>query len=134
MKHLTVVAAILIYNEHILCAQRSAAKYEYISFKYEFPGGKLEPGENPKEALHRELIEEMDLDIPLDSMIYFHTINHQYPDFKITMESYICNIASRNVNSKEHVAIQWLDLKSLRSLDWAEADIPIVEKLVERGF
>lgn len=130
MKELNVVAAILIYNNKILCAQRAEGKYEYISYKYEFPGGKLEAGESPEEALHRELIEEMDVNVDINKMQYFYTVNHEYPDFKIKMQSFICNVENTNVNLKEHVSITWLEKKQLNTLDWAAADLPIVEKLM----
>lgn len=131
MKELNVVAAILIYNNKILCAQRAEGKYEYISYKFEFPGGKLEEGETPEEALHRELIEEMDVDIDIDNMEFFHTVNHQYPDFKITMRSFICYVKNDKINLKEHVSIKWLEKNELNTLEWAAADWPIVEKLKE---
>nr|WP_315024351.1 (deoxy)nucleoside triphosphate pyrophosphohydrolase [uncultured Aminipila sp.] len=130
MKELNVVAAILIYNNKILCAQRAEGKYEYISYKYEFPGGKLEAGESPEEALHRELIEEMDVNVDINKMKYFNTVNHEYPDFKIKMQSFICNVENANINLKEHVSIKWLEKNQLNTLDWAAADLPIVEKLM----
>ncbi len=130
MKELNVVAAILIYNDKILCAQRAEGKYEYISYKYEFPGGKLEAGESPEEALHRELIEEMDVNVDINKMQYFYTVNHEYPDFKIKMQSFICKVQNTNVNLKEHASIKWLEKNQLNVLDWAEADLPIVEKLM----
>lgn len=132
MKELNVVAAILIYNNKILCAQRAEGKYEYISYKYEFPGGKLEKGESPEEALHRELIEEMDVNVDINDMQYFYTVEYEYPDFKIKMHSYICNVASDKINLKEHVAVKWLENSQLKKLDWAAADLPIVEKLMKR--
>ncbi len=130
MKELNVVAAILIYNNKILCAQRAESKYEYISYKYEFPGGKLEEGESPEEALHRELIEEMDVNVDINNMQYFYTVEHEFPDFKIKMHSYICNVASDKINLKEHVAVKWLENSQLKKLDWAAADLPIVERLM----
>lgn len=131
MKHLEVVAAIIIYNNKILCARRPVGKFDYVSLKFEFPGGKVEPGENTKEALHRELIEEMDVNIDMDSMEFFHTVQYQYPDFFIRMHSFVCKTTNNKINLKEHVEIQWLSLDKLDSLDWAPADIPIVKKLME---
>lgn len=134
MKHIEVAAAILIYNNKILCAQRGAGKQEYISYKYEFPGGKLEEGESGKEALRRELIEEMDLDINIERMKSFHTVNYKYPDFEITMYSFICPMDEQEINLKEHINIKWLNVELLHTLDWAAADLPIVEKLMQEGI
>lgn len=130
MKELNVVAAILIYNNKILCAQRAEGKYEYISYKYEFPGGKLEQGESSEEALNRELMEEMDVNVDINDMQYFYTVDYEYPDFKIKMHSFICNVDNDNINLKEHNAIKWLEKDQLNTLDWAAADLPIVEKLM----
>lgn len=132
MKELNVVAAILIYNNKILCAQRSEGKFDYISYKYEFPGGKLEKGESPEEGLHRELIEEMDVNVDINKMQYFNTVDHEYPDFKIKMHSFICDVEDDKINLKEHNAIKWLKKEQLNTLDWAAADLPIVDELINR--
>jgi 8-oxo-dGTP diphosphatase len=134
MKHLEVSAAILIYKDYLLCTQRGEGKYKYVSFKYEFPGGKIEPGESPKEALMRELSEEMDVDIRTESMQFFYTVNHKYPDFEITMHSFICPMKSVAFNLKEHIDYKWMNIDNLDSLDWAPADIPIVRELKKKGL
>lgn len=131
MKHLDVVAAIIIYNQQILCMQRDKTKQDYISYKYEFPGGKIESGETRPEALMRELIEEMNISLEIAEEDFFMTVNHTYPDFELTMYSYICYVDSQEFVRKEHVDHKWLYSEALHSLDWAEADIPIVEKLME---
>ena len=113
--------------------QRGKVKYDYISFKYEFPGGKIEPGENPKEALSRELLEEMAIDINMSDMQFFYTVNHKYPDFEITMHSYICPMKSDRFDLLEHVDYQWMSLQDLGGLDWAPADLPIVKELMKKG-
>jgi 8-oxo-dGTP diphosphatase len=129
MKHIIVVAAIIRYGNKILCMQRNSSKHTYLSYKYEFPGGKVELGETHEAALKREIKEELDLDIALDKE--FITVDHEYPDFKLTMHSWLCTAPSLEFTLKEHVAFQWLPVGELRSLDWAAADIPIVEKLME---
>ncbi len=130
---LEVSGAILVNNGEILCAQRNKGKYEYVSYKYEFPGGKIEQGETAAEALHRELIEEMEVDIPIDSMKHFYTVEHTYPDFNIRMHCYICNMKERRIVLKEHVNAVWKSLQSIGELDWAAADRPVVEALIKRG-
>ena len=128
MKHLNVVAGIICHGDEILCMQRPASKYEYISLKYEFPGGKIEPGESKVEALKRELIEEMDMEVEVGEP--FLTVNHAYPDFELTMHSYICKVNKKDFVMKEHNDFKWLKKENLLQLDWAMADKPIMEKLM----
>jgi len=130
-KKVEVVAGILCFNNEILCVQRQKNKYNYISEKFEFPGGKIEAGETKKEALKRELLEELNISPIIKS--YFTTVIHQYPDFELTMHSFICETKSKNLTLNEHIALEWLTLDELKKLDWAAADIPIVEKLVKNG-
>jgi 8-oxo-dGTP diphosphatase len=131
MKHLEVVAAIIIYNKMILCMQRGKARYEYLSYKYEFPGGKIENGETKQEALMRELREEMNISVEIFDEDFFLTVHHTYPDFEITLHSFICSVESQEFVRREHVDHKWLYPEALKSLDWAKADIPIVEKIME---
>jgi 8-oxo-dGTP diphosphatase len=128
MKHYTVVAAIIKYDSKILCMQRNTNKHQYLSYKYEFPGGKVEAGESNEAALLREIKEELDLVITVEKE--FVTVEHEYPDFRITMHSYLCTSSTPEFILKEHVAFQWLNNSELKSLDWAAADIPIVDKLM----
>lgn len=131
MKHLDVVAAIIIYNKQILCMQRGQAKYEYVSYKYEFPGGKIENGETKAEALMRELREEMNISLRISDEDHFITVHHAYPDFEITLHSYLCPVESKEFVRREHVDHKWMYSHELSSLAWAEADLPIVEKIME---
>lgn len=128
MKKIEVVAAIIIYNDLILCAQRDKNSLIYISNKFEFPGGKIEQGETKKEALKRELIEELNIEPNINDL--FLSVIHQYPDFELTMHSFICEPTSMNVSLNEHISYQWLPKEKLSKLDWAAADLPIVEKLM----
>lgn len=128
MKHIEVVAAIIKYQDKILCVQRGKGKYDYISLKYEFPGGKVEKGESLTEAIVREIQEELSLDIKVENP--FLKVEHQYPDFSITMHSFICTSERDNLVLHEHIDSKWLELRELRGLNWAAADVPIVEKLV----
>jgi len=131
VKNLEVVAAIIINNNEILCMQRNKGKYDYVSFKYEFPGGKIESGESQNQALKRELFEEMDIHVDISPEDFYLTVEHNYPDFSITMHSYICRINNRDFVRKEHISHVWLEANKLDMLDWAAADIPIVRKLME---
>lgn len=109
--------------------QRDKAEQEYISYKYEFPGGKIEYGETKTEALMRELKEEMNISVEISEEDFFLTIHHTYPDFGLTLHSYICFVESQEFVRREHVDHKWAYPEELNSLDWAEADMPIVEKL-----
>ena len=131
MRHLEVVAAIIINNSEILCMQRNISKYDYVSYKYEFPGGKLERHESQVQALRRELSEEMSLNTVITQKDYFMTVEHTYPDFSITMHSYICKVENRDFTRHEHISHTWLKVDSIDSLDWAAADLPIVNRLKE---
>lgn len=127
-KHYTVSAAIIVENKKILCVQRSKGKYEYISYKYEFPGGKLEEGENEEDALKREIGEELNLVI--DVAEKFLLVTHEYLDFNLTMHSYLCKANTEKLVLKEHIDAKWLYKNELIELDWAAADLPIVSKLI----
>ena len=127
-KHYTVSAAIIVENKKILCVQRNKGKYDYISYKYEFPGGKLEDGENEEDALKREISEELNLEI--DVAEKFLVVTHEYLDFDLTMHSYLCKVNTEQLVLKEHIDAKWLHKNELIELDWAAADLPIVSKLI----
>ncbi|MDP1959419.1 MAG: (deoxy)nucleoside triphosphate pyrophosphohydrolase [Methylotenera sp.] len=127
MKHIEVVAAVIYKGNKILCVQRGKHKFDYISLKFEFPGGKIEIGETKEDALIREIKEELEMNIEIQKE--FLTVFFEYPDFKITMHSFICICNSDVFSLKEHVEFKWLLNTELGGLDWASADIPIVEKL-----
>ena len=128
MKRIEVVAAIIIFNNKVLCVQRCENKLPYISKKYEFPGGKIEPGEKREEAIKREIHEELKMQIEI--VEEFLTVHHQYPDFFIEMHSFICSTKDETPILTEHIDFKWLDFSEMNSLDWAAADIPIVKKLI----
>jgi|TARA_B100000795_G_scaffold35054_1_gene23133 8-oxo-dGTP diphosphatase len=131
MKKIEVVAAVIFCEDQVLCVQRPKNKFPYISEKYEFPGGKIEEGETKEEALHRELLEELNFSTKIKN--YFLTVVHQYPDFELIMHSFICEVDSKELTLHEHIDQKWLKINELTALDWAAADIPIVEKLVSNG-
>ena len=131
MKKIEVVAGIIYFEDTILCVQRPENKLTYISKKFEFPGGKIELGETQKEALKRELLEELNILPDIKSL--FITVVHEYPDFELTMHSYICKVKTKELKLNEHIAKEWLTPNELNKLDWAAADIPIVNKLIING-
>lgn len=129
---LRVSAAILVHDGHILCMQRGPSRYSYIAYKYEFPGGKVEPGESFEQALARELMEEMGIELPVSPEQHYMTIEHTYPDFTITLRSYLCPVEDRTFERLEHLDHKWLPRERLFELDWVPADYPIVERLATR--
>lgn len=129
MKHYHVVAAIVEHNGKILCMQKGKTKYAYTSYKFEFPGGKVEKGETESQALARELKEEMDFIVQIETPL--KTVHHIYPDFEITMTAYLCKADNLQFRMNEHIAYKWLPAKDLLTLDWADADIPIARELSE---
>lgn len=127
-KHHNVVAAVIVDNNEVLCMQRGQTKYKYTSYKWEFPGGKIESGETPEEALHREILEEMAMNVSVGKHLV--TIKHEYPDFRITMAAYLCtSMTGRAFTMNEHKAYKWLPFSQLSNLEWVVADIRIVEAI-----
>ena len=129
MKHIEVVAAVIIQDGKVLCVQRPQNDKEYISLKWEFPGGKVEVGENREDALLREIQEELAAEI--HELQYLMTVEHSYPDFHLTMHAYTCALKNGEITLREHVDMKWLSTEVLKELDWAEADVPVVESLMD---
>ena len=127
MKTIEVVAAIIEHNGKILCVQRGLSKYDYVSEKWEFPGGKVEVDESAQTAIKREIAEELHLEI-MDPE-FFTSVIHQYPDFKIKLDFFCCSVHNSNLVLTEHINLAWLLPSEMNALDWAAADIPAVEKL-----
>ena len=128
MKNVEVVAAIIQHENKVLCVQRGPAKYDYIHHKFEFPGGKIESSETSEQALRRELVEELHIEV--SNLQYFMTVEHSYPDFNLIMHAFTCDISSRDIVLTEHIDAKWLGMDELEELDWAAADVPIVNKLI----
>ena len=127
MKHVTVVAAVIERNGKILCVQRGKSALPYISEKWEFPGGKIEANETEQETIVREIREELHMDFVVGEKLM--VVEHRYPDFYLTMHTYR-GTSNDEPQLTEHLAYRWLDLAALPSLDWAEADVPVVRALL----
>ena len=133
MKTVKVVAAVIkATNEKgepiIFATQRG-----YGDFKggWEFPGGKVEAGETPQEALKREIMEELETEIKVGE--YIDTIEYDYPTFHLSMDCFWCEVVEGHLVLKEHEAAKWVNKKNIRSVDWLPADVTLIDK-VESGM
>ena len=124
MKNIEVAAAIITHSGRIFATQRG-----YGEFKdgWEFPGGKMEPGETPQQALVREIQEELDTEIEVGELV--ETVEYDYPGFHLTMHCFLCTVRSGALVLKEHEAARWLTGEELDDVDWLPADVKAVEKL-----
>ena len=128
MKTIRVVAAIILADNKIFATQRG-----YGEFKdgWEFPGGKIEPGETPQQALTREIKEELDTEIEVGD--YLETVEYDYPTFHLSMDCFFCTIKSGELVLKEHEAAKWLTAGTLDSVDWLPADRGLIE-IIKRNM
>ncbi len=126
MKTIRVVAAVIRDENRIFATQRGYGEYKD---GWEFPGGKIEEGETPQQALKREIMEELDTEIIVGDFI--DTIEYDYPNFHLSMDCFWCRMVNGNLTLKEHEAAKWLDRNSIDSVDWLPADITLIEKVKE---
>ena len=124
MKTVKVVAAVIRNGDRIFATQRG---YGDLKGGWEFPGGKVEPGETPQEALKREILEELETEIEVGELI--DTIEYDYPTFHLSMDCFWCEIQSGALVLKEHEAAKWLSKDTLYSVDWLPADVTLIEKI-----
>lgn len=124
MKVIEVVAAIIKKDNEIFATQRG-----YGDFKggWEFPGGKIEAGENPEQALRREIKEELTVEIEVGELL--HTVEFDYPTFHLTMHCFVCALVSGELELKEHQAAKWLTKETLDSVEWLPADVEVAEQV-----
>lgn len=128
-KHIHVTCAIIEREGLVLATKRSAAMS--MPNKWEFPGGKIDPGETAEECLRRELYEELGIVARIGRSL--PTSTHQYPTFTITLHPFVCTIEEGDIVLHEHAALLWLQPGELHSLDWAEADVPVVSAYVSES-
>ncbi|MEG1848521.1 MAG: (deoxy)nucleoside triphosphate pyrophosphohydrolase [Lachnospiraceae bacterium] len=124
MKRVNVVAAVIKSDHMIFATQRGYGEYKDW---WEFPGGKIEQGETPKQALVREILEELDTVIEVKELI--DTIEYDYPDFHLSMQCFWCAVKTGNLILKEHEASNWLTKEELDTVNWLPADIILIEQL-----
>ncbi len=124
MKTIKVVAAIIIKDGKVFSTQRG-----YGEFKgwWEFPGGKIESGECPQEALIREIHEELDAEISVGELL--EIVEWDYPNFHLTMHCFVCSLTSESLHLNEHEAAAWLTMETLHSVKWLPADEGILAKI-----
>lgn len=126
MKTIQVVAAIIIRNNEVFATQRGYGDWKGW---WEFPGGKIEEGECPHEALKREIREELDAEIAVGELL--DTVEWDYPTFHLTMHCYVCSLESENIRLNEHASATWLSRTTLDSVQWLPADLALLPKIAK---
>ena len=124
MKAIEVVAAIIYKDGAYFATQRGYGEFEGM---WEFPGGKIEPGESREVALKREIQEELGVDIVIENLLC--TTDYDYPSFHLTMHCYLCSVVSGEIELREHMSARWLTTKTLDSVEWLPADKYIIDEL-----
>lgn len=124
MKTIEVVAAIIVKNNQVFATQRGYGEFQGW---WEFPGGKMEAGESPQEALKREIREELDAEIDVKELL--ETVEWDYPNFHLTMHCFICTMVSESMHLNEHEAAAWLSPDTLKTVKWLPADEGLLDKI-----
>lgn len=126
MKTIEVVAAIIRRGNAVFATQRGYGAWKDF---WEWPGGKIEPGETPEEALRREIREELDAEIRVDK--YLHAVDWDYPEFHLHMRCYLCSLVTETLHLNEHEAARWLTADTLDTVRWIPADIALLPLIVK---
>ena len=129
MKTVQVVAAVIFQGDTIYATQRGYGPWRDY---WEFPGGKIEPGETPQQALRREIREELDTEITVGELL--HTVEWDYPKFHLTMHCFLCTVERGSLTLLEHEAARWLLRDELGSVNWLPADKELVEELQNKSY
>ena len=124
MKNIKVVAAVIKENGRFLATQRGYGEFKGM---WEFPGGKIENGENPEEALDREIFEE--LEISLKNVEFLCTVEYTYPTFHLSMDCFLCEIAAGQIKLTEHLSAAWLTIGEMDLMNWLPADVAVVRAI-----
>ena len=127
MKTVRVVAAVIRDNNRIFATQRG---YGDLKGGWEFPGGKIEKGETPQEALKREICEELDTEILVGELI--DTIEFDYPTFHLSMDCFWCGVVKGDLVLKEHEAAKWLNKNTIDEVEWLPADVTLIDVIKEK--
>jgi len=127
-KSVKVAAAVIRSDDKIFATQRGYGSYKDW---WEFPGGKIEPGETPEEALVREIREELDADIAVER--FLTTVDYDYPEFHLSMDCFWCRIREGRITLLEHEAARWLPLSDLYQVNWLPADILVVSAILKES-
>lgn len=126
-----VSAGVIVKDFRILCFQKGLNKHPYLSDKWEFPGGKVEPGEDPKETIIRELSEELKMNIIEQKIIHLCDTEYDYPNFHLVMHSFLIFVNNVKFTMTEHIDYKLCSVGELDRLDWAEADWAVVKAVRE---
>ncbi len=126
-----VVAAVFVDNGAVFAAQRGYGEYKGF---WEFPGGKIEKGETQKQALIREIKEELEVDLSDDALEYFDTFYHVYPNLKVALHMYVVEGKPKDFELREHLSYRWVHLENISSLKWLASTYQILDALEEKGI
>ena len=127
----TVSAAIIISKGKILCMQNGVKKYDYLTGRFEFPGGKIEEGESPRDTIVREISEELHADISCARIEAYDVVTYSYPDFTVTLNNFLVYCDGFDFELTEHRSFKWCSPSELDTLEWAAADKVIMDSLLE---